>query len=153
MEFQVDISNAVRGLEIANQKVRRGIALYGQTASLKMEAWAKAHRPWTDRTHNARNTIKGISGWGYVNAKIKLRKTDKKNEYGNLYEISFVDNPTRVGYGDKYVVGVTGNMPYSPWLEYRQFPYAGSLAVLWPAVNALTAETIKGWAAMLNALR
>lgn len=152
MEFHVDISNAVRGLEIANQKVRRGIALYGQTASLKMEAWAKANRPWHDRTGSARNTIKGISGWGYVNADVGVRKTKKRNQYGYLHEVSAVDNPTRVGYGDKYVVGVSGNMPYSPYLEYRQFPIAGSLAVLWPAVNALTAETIKGWAAMLNAL-
>ena len=41
MEFHIDIDNALNGLLTANNKVRRGIELYGQTASLKMEAYAK----------------------------------------------------------------------------------------------------------------
>ena len=63
----------MKGMAAASEKVHRGIALYGQTAALKMEAYAKANRRWHDRTASARQTIKGISGWGYISADISTR--------------------------------------------------------------------------------
>ena len=66
MDIRIDISGAMKGMAAASEKVHRGIALYGQTAALKMEAYAKANRRWHDRTASARQTIKGISGWGYI---------------------------------------------------------------------------------------
>ena len=80
------------------------------------------------------------------------KKTDRQNEYGWLHKVNSVNNPNTVGYGRNFTVGVSGNMPYSPYLEFCHFKYAGDLSILWPAVNALTPETLKGWAAMLNAL-
>ena len=93
MDFHIDISGALRGLTAARDKVNRGIELYGQTAALKMEAYAKANRPWHDRTASARQTIKGISGWGYISADISIKKTDRQNEYGWLHKVSSVNNP------------------------------------------------------------
>lgn len=151
MDFHVDISGALHGLQAAQDRVHRGIALYGQTASLKMEAWAKQNRPWHDRTASARQTLKGVSGWGYVSADISTRQTVMTG-YGWRHAVDTVDNPNTVGNGNIFVVGVSGNMPYSPYLEYCHFRYAGDLSVLWPAVNALTAETLKGWANLLNSL-
>ena len=151
-DFHIDIDNALKGLAAARDKVYRGIELYGQTAALKMEAYAKKNRRWHDRTHSARDTIKGVSGWGYINADIKIGTT-VMTEYGWRYAVKTVNNPNTVGYGRFFTVGVAGNMPYSPYLEYCHFKYAGDLSILWPAVNALTPETLKGWAAMLNALK
>ena len=151
-DFHIDIDGALRGLAAARDKVNRGIELYGQTAALKMEAYAKKNRRWHDRTASARQTIKGISGWGYISADISVKKTDRQNEYGWLHRVNSVNNPNTVGYGRNFTVGVSGNMPYSPYLEFCHFKYAGDLSILWPAVNALTPETLKGWAAMLNAL-
>lgn len=135
MEFHINIDNALNGLLTANDKVRRGIELYGQTASLKMEAYAKKNRQWKDHTHLARDTMKGISGWG---------------EIGGDHSYSL---PTQIGSGQsgngKFIIGVTGNMPYSVYLELA---HGKKYAILYPAVNALAAETLRGFAAMMNAL-
>lgn len=152
MDFYFDVSDALKGLARANDKVHRGIDLYGRTAALKMEAYAKAHRPWHDRTGNAKNTMKGIAGWGYVSADIQLEKTGKRNEYGDKMKVASVDNPNRVGYGNFYTVGITGNMEYSPYLEYTR-ARGSRYAILWPTVNALAGETIRGWAAMMNNIK
>ena len=135
VEFHINIDNALNGLLTANDKVRRGIELYGQTASLKMEAYAKKNRQWKDHTHLARDTMKGISGWG---------------EIGGDHSYSL---PTQIGSGQsgngKFIIGVTGNMPYSVYLELA---HGKKYAILYPAVNALAAETLRGFAAMMNAL-
>ena len=137
-DFHIDISGAMKGMAAASDKVHRGIALYGQTAALKMEAYAKQHRPWEDHTHHARDTIKGISGWGEISG-------------NHSYSL-----PTQIGSGQsgdsQFIIGVAGNMPYSPWLELCKFRHKGRLSVLWPAVKALTPETLRGFAAMMNAL-
>ena len=134
-DFHIDIDNALNGLLTANDKVRKGIELYGQTASLKMEAYAKKNRQWKDHTHLARDTMKGISGWG---------------EIGGDHSYSL---PTQIGSGQsgdgKFIIGVTGNMPYSVYLELA---HGKKYAILYPAVNALAAETLRGFAAMMNAL-
>lgn len=52
------VTNNVNFNAAAN-KIRAAIALYGQSAALKMESAAKNNAPWTDRTSNARNSIQG----------------------------------------------------------------------------------------------
>ena len=153
VDIHINIDNALKGLQAAQEKVHRGIELYGQTASLKMEAYAKENRRWHDRTASARQTIKGVSGWGHIGTTKTTLKHVRMTEYGWEHAVNTFDNPNRVGYGATFTVGVSGNMPYSPYLEYCHFRHAGDLSILWPAVNALTAETLRGWAAMLNALR
>lgn len=150
MDIKFDVTKVIKGLEKASDKYHKGIALYGQTASLKMEAYAKQNAPWTDRTSNARQTLKGISGWGYISATTKLEKTGKKNQYGDKMKIASFDNPNKVGYGTIFTVGIAGNMPYSVHLEFN---YGQKYSILWPTIYALQAETIKGWGAMLNKLK
>lgn len=52
--------------------VRAAIGLYADTAAKKMEAEAKQNAPWTDRTSNARNSIRGAFGWKGKHAVISL---------------------------------------------------------------------------------
>jgi hypothetical protein len=44
-------------------KVRAAIGLFADTAAKKMEGEAKNNASWTDRTSNARNSIRGEFGW------------------------------------------------------------------------------------------
>lgn len=69
-----------------------------KTAAVRMEGEAKRRAPWADRTGNARQTIRGVSGWA----------------------------------GKKLRCGVTGNMEYSPYLEFAK---EGQNKVLWPTVQ------------------
>lgn len=43
--------------------VKAAIGIYADTAAKKMEAEAKRNAPWTDRTSNARNSIRGYHTW------------------------------------------------------------------------------------------
>ena len=49
--------------------------------------------------------------------------------------------------GDALRVGVTGNMEYSPYLEFR---WNGRFAILWPTVNKLRAEILRGMGGLLK---
>lgn len=59
--FQFDISDVTRKLINYESKVNAGLKLYGMVAASKMESYAKANRPWTDRTANAKQSITGTS--------------------------------------------------------------------------------------------
>lgn len=110
MNIRIDAGDALRGLQQAQRTVLDGVARYGQTAAAEMEAYAKANRPWTDRTGNARRTLEG------------------------RFERSS---------GNAYTVGIVGHMPYSVYLELS---YGQKYAILYPTVNALSAEILRGWA-------
>ena len=56
----------------AEKKVKAAIGLYADTAAKKMEGEAKIDAPWTDRTGNARNSIRGDFGWQGSKAVITL---------------------------------------------------------------------------------
>ena len=179
MQFRIDVTGALRGLDDARARYRRGTALYGQTAAVKMEAYAKVHAPWHDRT-----TIRGIYGWGSATANLHSDSGGYVNEAGEYVsgyinkEGETVDDAgeyidTSIPYTRQYlsrfpggseapsdadggsgephtfVIGVSGNMNYSPHLEYA---FGQKYAILKKAVNAGAAETINGWAAMLRAL-
>ena len=59
MRTAIDISDALTGLQKARGAVLGGVERYGKTAAVNMEQYAKANRPWTDRTGNARRTLEG----------------------------------------------------------------------------------------------
>lgn len=80
-----------------------------------MERYAKEHRPWTDRTGNARRTLEGRS-----------------ERQGAVYRI-----------------GIAGHMEYSPFLELS---HGQRFAILYPTVNALSAEILRGTVAALSRL-
>lgn len=160
MQFRVNVKDVLRGLDNAQSRYFRGTALYGQTAAIKMEAYAKAHRPWEDHTSNAKTTIKGIYGWGSVGANLSSGDGDVgeyvdtslpyTSHYPTYYPLGSGGSSGSSG-GDShtFVIGVSGNMNYSPFLEYA---HGQKYAILKKAVNACAAETINGWAAMMRAL-
>ncbi len=150
MQINFDTSKVLSGLVTANEKYRRGIELYGKTAALKLEAKAKKDAPWTDRTANARQTIKGVCGWGGIEASISLIGTGKMTAYGEKSKVSKVENASLGGNSSIFAVAVTGNMQYSPYLEFCNDK---RYAVLWPTVNAMQSEILKGWANVLNGVR
>ena len=98
MAFKLDISQTVRKMAEIKQRSIFAAEQVAKSAAARMEAEAKRDAPWTDRTGNARQTIRGVSGWA----------------------------------GKKLRCGVTGNMEYSPYLEYTG---EGRNAVLWPTVQ------------------
>lgn len=49
-----------QGFEIYKRKATHAIYSFGQQVSAEMETYAKVNAPWTDRTGNARQ---GLRGW------------------------------------------------------------------------------------------
>lgn len=118
MNIRLDIRDALGGLQRAGGVVLDGVESYGKTAAASMERYAKANRPWTDRTGNARRTLEG------------------RCERGSG--------------GRTYTVGIVGHMPYSVYLELA---HGQKYAVLYPTVNALSAEILRGWADTVSRLK
>lgn len=59
--IKMDISDFEKQMTKLEGKVLAGSKAFGKVASKKMEAYAKINAPWTDRTGNARQSIKGFS--------------------------------------------------------------------------------------------
>lgn len=70
MAYKLDISDLLKKVGEHKVKVQEGLLVYGKTAGKKMEAEAKRNAPWTDRTTNARNSIKGDAE--YKGAKVVI---------------------------------------------------------------------------------
>lgn len=182
MDFRLDITSAMRGMVRTQEKTMRAIELYGKTAALKLEARAKQDAPWHDRTGNARQTIRGAGGFGGVNTQIKLGGTGRIIDGREQMRISSVVD-TQQGTASTYVIALSGNMEYSVYLELAhgkrieskkqsssglsvaadgkfgglwqgyQSSDSAPYAVLWPTVNAMQGEILRGFANMLGSLR
>lgn len=59
MATRIDDSDVKDGLEQLRKKVEAGLVIYGETVAKDFESYAKANRPWTDRTGAARQRLKG----------------------------------------------------------------------------------------------
>ena len=59
--FTFDISDVMKKLDSISSRMSAGLDIYGDIAARKMEAYAKANRPWTDRTSHAKQSIRGTS--------------------------------------------------------------------------------------------
>lgn len=103
-------------------KIKAGMGLYADTAAKKLERKAKVDRKWTDRTSQARNSLKGSSSW---------------NKQGLL------------GFkkGNDITINLSGGMPYSPALELA---YEKRYAVITPTVQAMSAEILSGFAKVVG---
>lgn len=58
-EFKVD--DIIQNMLNQNKKSLKALEVYGKTVSKELEAYAKSNRPWTDRTGEARENLKGDS--------------------------------------------------------------------------------------------
>lgn len=61
MSFKLDMGDIAKNLINIKPKTMAALSLYGDTVAKDMEAYAKSHRPWQDRTGNARMSLKGTS--------------------------------------------------------------------------------------------
>lgn len=62
-ELVYDVDRFVRDCHIYRSKFETAVVTLAEIAATKMEAYAKANRPWTDRTGNARQNLKGSAAW------------------------------------------------------------------------------------------
>ena len=65
MRFRFDVSDVLEGLTKMNTKVIAALEMFGNTVAKDFESYAKANRPWTDRTGRARQ---GLTGYCIVRA-------------------------------------------------------------------------------------
>lgn len=59
MASRLDDSDLRNGLDTLDRKINDAVYMYCDTISKDFESYAKANRPWTDRTGNARQRLKG----------------------------------------------------------------------------------------------
>jgi len=89
--MRIKVTNKL-DFKAVEQKIKAAIGLYADTAAKKMEAEAKKNAPWTDRTGNARNSIRGDFGWQGNKAVITLS--------GNMYYSVYLE----LAYQKKYAI-------------------------------------------------
>lgn len=63
MNFNIDISNVLRGLSETEIRTRAAIGLLADSSEREMERHAKSNAKWEDRTALSRQTIKGDYKW------------------------------------------------------------------------------------------
>lgn len=56
-----DVEKLIKNLQKAEKKAIAAFALYGDTASKKLETYAKSNHPWQNRTHEAEKRLYGSS--------------------------------------------------------------------------------------------
>ncbi|MCT4660299.1 MAG: HK97 gp10 family phage protein [Tissierellales bacterium] len=61
MSLNMNLNELDNNLDSIEARTRVALQLYGETAAMKLEAEAKENRPWTDRTMDAKRSIRGIS--------------------------------------------------------------------------------------------
>lgn len=61
MAFRFDPSDMLDKLAYAEERCNAAISMYASNAALKLQNYAREHRPWTDRTGHARQRLTGTS--------------------------------------------------------------------------------------------
>ncbi len=90
--IKLDASRLVRALEKERARRRETALETGRTLAARMEAHAKANRPWADRTGRARGAIRGRAEAD--GARIKITLTG-----GAPYSVAL-----ETGYGGRYAI-------------------------------------------------
>ena len=114
MRLRIDTDELNAGLAGFGQNALLRVASEGEACASRMEEYAKANRPWHDRTGNARRTLRGVCGFS--------------DAAGNAS-------------GNVFTVGVEGNMPYSVYLELG---FDGRFSVLVPTVHWAASDFLRG---------
>lgn len=66
-DIQIDYSEVMANLGRLKARLTTGLTMITATMATKMEAWAKDNATWTDRTGNARQSLRGRSYWEDAN--------------------------------------------------------------------------------------
>lgn len=68
VNIELDSSDLKKGLSEFEAKTMLALKMYGETSASELESYAKANRPWTDRTSRARQGLKGYTENEKVNS-------------------------------------------------------------------------------------
>lgn len=60
MELEFDLTPLLKGLAEIDDKTETALMMVVEAGAAKMEAYAKANRPWQDRSSRARNGLQGL---------------------------------------------------------------------------------------------
>lgn len=104
LKFELDFSEVHERTEQLKSKFEAACSLLCANGAQKMEGYAKEHRPWKDRTGNARQRLKG--SWSKVDGGYRIEIAHGVN-YGVWLEFAHerryaILKPTveKVGYGE-----------------------------------------------------
>lgn len=100
-DFQMNGREVVANLRRFDEQMRAGLLLITQQVAARMEDWAKANAPWTDRTGNARRGLTASANWeDYIHLVVKMSHTV---DYGAMLELAHNGNYAILGPAiDKY---------------------------------------------------
>ena len=137
MSMKFDVSDIIKGIESLEDKSDRAFNQYAETSALKLQNYARKHRPWTDRTAQARKRLTG-----YVTRKDL-----------NVYRINLAHG---VDYG-VYLEATnnpewsTGNNQLSG-LE-AEFKYEKKFAIINPTIKAKSKEIMDGLENLMDKMK
>lgn len=60
-DFRLDATNLQSSLRIFEERALQAMSVYAETAASDLEGYMKQNRPWTDRTGQARQRLKGTA--------------------------------------------------------------------------------------------
>ena len=138
MSIKFDFSKLIDGMQTFEDKVDTALRMYVDTSSKKMEAYAKANRPWTDRTSQARQRLK--SSWTTIPIGYRIQLAHGVS-YGKYLEAT--NNPNWVN-----VSSPTGRNQLTGL--QAEFAYERKFAIISPTIRKKSPEILKGLENLFN---
>lgn len=129
----------LKGLEEMESKVDTTLELYVDSSSKKLEGYAKKHRPWTDRTSQARQRLKGSYTTIPKGYRLMLSHGVDYGKYLEATNNPNWKNPNAPG--ENQLTGLQ-----------TEFAYERKFAIISPTIRAKSPEIIKGLTNLLNRL-
>ena len=125
--MKFDVNDLEKGMEIFEDKVERGLNMYAHTSALKLQNYARQHRPWTDRTAHARQRLSGTVTKIANGFRLVL---SHGVSYGKYLEAT--NNPKQ-SKGKNQLTGLEA-----------EFKYERKYAIINPTLKAKSPEILKG---------
>lgn len=152
MSLNFDFGKLEQGLTDFERKTKKALLAYGNVAGKKLEAWAKdppyPEKPETTYTDKEMILFKTLAKRKKL--KVKIKKGNASGHFRWKDRTGHARQTIQGGAevtGDKTYIYVAGNKEYSPYLE---FAHEKQYAVLWPAIEELSPEIMKGMEKLLE---
>lgn len=137
MKFNMD--GLFKGLELLDDKTEMALEMYADTSTKKLEAYAKKHRPWTDRTAQARQRLKGTYKTIPNGYRLMLSHGVTYGKYLEATNNPNWKNPNAPG--ENQLTGLQ-----------TEFAYERKFAIISPTIRTKSPEIIKGLTNLLDRL-
>ena len=137
MKFNMD--GLFKGLELLDDKTEMALEMYADTSPKKLEAYAKKHRPWTDRTAQARQRLKGTYKTIPNGYRLMLSHGVTYGKYLEATNNPNWKNPNAPG--ENQLTGLQ-----------TEFAYERKFAIISPTIRTKSPEIIKGLTNLLDRL-